>query len=91
MSILIYQGLTRPAYSVLENRIEFFNEFIVALCSFFTIYFTDWVPTEELKYIYGWSFCAMILLQVIVNMYLVTYYSLRRIYHVIIRLKGKLL
>ena len=72
---LIFQGSVYPAYSRFENRVEFYNEFSITLCSILAICFTAWVPDPELQFLMGWNFCGFLLLQVFINLVLVITFS----------------
>jgi hypothetical protein len=57
------------------NRIELFNEYSISVCSIHMLYFTEWVHTPEDKYFYGWIMCAIIIINVLVNLCFVLYFG----------------
>ena len=77
MAMLIYQGYFQPAYNLFENRIELFNEFNVSVCSTIVLCFTEWIHSEDLKFLIGWCFCCLILFQILINIIIIFYYSMR--------------
>lgn len=75
--MLIYQGYFRPAYNLFENRVELFNEFNVSICSTMIVCFTAFVADQETQFLVGWTFCCLILLQILINLVIIFYYSFR--------------
>ena len=45
---IVYQGLARPQIGSLDNKIELFNQTMVAFVTFHMFYFTDFLPTPEM-------------------------------------------
>ena len=48
-----------------------------------TVLFTDFSPTEEVKYKSGWIMCGVIVLSITVNMSIVMYINIMKIYLVL--------
>ena len=69
--MLIYQGQNTPLNRRLINNIELFNEWAIMACSVLFICFTDFVDDLEMQQNMGWSFLAIILLTIIINLYYV--------------------
>lgn len=44
MFIVMYQGLNRPMIVPLHNKIEFFNEALIGLCTILMMCYTEWIP-----------------------------------------------
>ena len=60
--MFIYIGAS-PLKSRIHNKIEMMNEMVVCVVSLHMNFFTDWVPDPELQEMFGWSYIAIILLQ----------------------------
>mmetsp|Transcript_5324 Transcript_5324/g.7133 ORF Transcript_5324/g.7133 Transcript_5324/m.7133 type:complete len:94 (-) Transcript_5324:1150-1431(-) len=51
----------------LQNKQEAFNEWTVLASSYHLFMFTNWISDEERRYELGWSFIALICVNVIIN------------------------
>lgn len=72
---IIYQGNYRPLAYGFENNIELVNEFIISMATLHIILFTDFVPEKEMQYYIGMNMLLVISLLMILNLYLVIYFS----------------
>ena len=50
ISIILYQGSTKPLTYPIDNKVELFNEFMVSVCSMHLMFFTDAVEDLNLQY-----------------------------------------
>ena len=44
--MMIYQGYVCPLDARYRNRIEFYNEIIIAITTIHLLFFTDWIDNE---------------------------------------------
>lgn len=67
----IYVGINSPWTRRIYNRIEIFNETLIAFSTYQLVFYTDFVPDQELKSDLGWMLIGSISLMCVVSMYLV--------------------
>ena len=67
--------MVKPFEDPTVNRIELFNEFFVCLMSLHINFYTDWVPTQKLRFQYGWSMIALASVMVTINLFFVISYA----------------
>lgn len=77
---IIYFGNNLPLIGRLANNLEFANHFFVLLSYLHLFCFTDWVQTEEDKYVAGWSLIIVIILKMLINLILFANKAFRDIY-----------
>ena len=63
----IYQGSNMPLSRRYQNWLELWNEFWIQMATYNLILFTDFVLTHENKYMYGWSFIVIMMMQIVVH------------------------
>ena len=68
LTITIYFGITKPYRDKISNTIELFNELQVTFICYFTLIFTDFVPTVDQQYIGGWYMIYMVIFMLAANM-----------------------
>lgn len=71
------------------NRLEFFNELCIDGAAYHLFVFTYYVDDVELQYNAGWSMIGVTILNIVVNMSIVGYASIKKIKLVFIRIKLK--
>ena len=54
MFITMYQGLNKPMSVPLHNKIEYFNEAIIGVCTILMMCYTEWVPDRQMQTRVGW-------------------------------------
>ena len=69
----IYLGQIRAWKDPYWHRLETMNELFVSLVSFYCVCFTDFVPTPEQQYDFGWHATGLTLLFVLINILLLIY------------------
>jgi hypothetical protein len=77
LAMIIYQGQFDPLITRLKNRIEKCNEFLVMMCSLHLMLYTEWVADAQVRYYYGWSNVAVIIVCCTINMLIVLWFSFR--------------
>ena len=80
LSVLIYQGTFTPIASKLKNRLENMNEFFVTTATFHMMYYTDWVPSKDMVFWYGFHQITVVYTMIGLNMIFVIYYCMRGMY-----------
>jgi hypothetical protein len=68
---LIYLGQFKPFKLRRLNRLELFNEFCIAICTLHLLCFTDWVRSQKMHEIMGWSLIVIIVINIVLNFYFV--------------------
>ena len=53
---------------------ELMNECWIAAATYNMMLFTDWVPDEEVRYLYGWSFIVIMCLSCLSNLIVIGYF-----------------
>lgn len=67
-AVTTYQGYYKPIEFNRFNWLEGSNEVHIAAATFNVMLFTDWVYDPEVRYLYGWTFIAIMISQVIWNL-----------------------
>lgn len=80
MAMFLYQGHFRPLETRFMNRIEFFNETIIAVIYVHTLCFTDFVPTQDKHLLLGWYMCGLMFFMMVVNLVIVFYFGFKSNY-----------
>ena len=78
--ITIYYGYNMPKQNRLLNLTETFNEMLIQLVSINMFLFTDFVLSEDVKYMVGYCMIFQIVLILIFNLSFVFYFGLRVAY-----------
>jgi len=76
---MIYLGETNPMTSLLDQRMEYFNEFAIMATIYTLPLFTDYVPELETRYSIGWVSILIALIQILGNMGVVFFTCARRL------------
>ena len=66
---ITYLFIIRPFEDSRVNRLEIFNEYIFSLATLHMVLFSDCYDNSHMKYSLGWTFISLILLQIVVNFY----------------------
>ena len=66
---IIFVGTVKPFETRRLNQLEIFNELCILIASYHMIVFTDFVDNQDIQYLGGWSLIAVILFNMIVNLY----------------------
>jgi hypothetical protein len=69
--ITIYFGITKPYKDRFANMIELFNELQITFICYFTLIFTDYVPTVEQQYSGGFMMIYLVITLLAANMLIV--------------------
>ena len=77
MFISMYQGWNRPMEVPLQNRIEYFNEFVIWLCTVLMMGFTDFIPDQETQLGIGWAMVTIITTLIAVGLAFVFYFGMK--------------
>ena len=82
MSLFIISYLTevRPFKNMKHNNLELFNEISIMVLNYFTILFTDFVNSPEIKNIIGYIYILISLLNLIVNTLVILIDELKQIF-----------
>lgn len=75
--VVIYQGLNKPMVVPLHNRIEYFNESLIGVCSYLMMCFTDWVPDQDMQVFVGWALIDIIFFFTAVGLLFVFYFGMK--------------
>ena len=67
----IYVGYNKPWRVRNYNRLEIFDEALVAFATFQLVYYTDFLENEDLKTRFGWMLISTVTLLCLTNFYLV--------------------
>ena len=67
--MLFYVIKFKPFKNKWNHRLEIFNELCILIASYHMIVFTDFVDNQDIQYLGGWSLIAVILFNMIVNLY----------------------
>jgi len=67
----IYFGTIKPFKNRILNTIELYNELQVTFICYFTLIFTDFVPTVEQQYSGGWMMIYLVIALLAANMLVV--------------------
>lgn len=65
---IIYLIYVQPFASKMLNYLEIFNELSILSLSYHSFIFTDFVPSPEIKYIFGYSLIGITTLNLLINM-----------------------
>ena len=66
-----------PYASTIAGFINFFNDTIVLILSYFMFVFTDLTPSQEDKYLIGWVYNGLVGLLVVSNLFLILYCGIK--------------
>ena len=82
LSILqqIYLIYYLPFESKLLCYIEIFNEMILYSVIIIMMLFSDYIEDASLKYYIGWIFCSLLVFQIIVNLSVIIYKTIKQIW-----------
>jgi hypothetical protein len=59
LAVTAYQGYFKPIPFKRYNWLEACNEVHIAAATLNVMMFTEWVPDPEVRYLYGWTFIAI--------------------------------
>jgi len=90
MFILIYIGSFKPLGTVLQNRIELFNEFLICNVTFLILNFTDWVGDKPIRVMYGWVMNILVFVIIGFNSSFILYFGGRSISMLFTKYKNRL-
>ena len=85
LTLLIYQGSTRPLTWKLRNRIELFNEACIAAVAIHLLVFTDWVTDPLAAETMGFAMLGVFLVCLILNLSVVFYFAFLAVRNVCIK------
>ena len=77
MFLLIYKGNNWPLETKFQNRLEMYNEVTIAIASGHLLFFTDWVPDQDVQTAYGWSMLWFIGLNFLVNLFVIVWFAVK--------------
>lgn len=63
----IYQGLVNPQWTVFDNKLDLFNEFMVQITCMTIVLFTEFIGEPTVEYNYGWMSVGLMILTITVN------------------------
>ena len=86
----IYAGGVMPHEMKSVNKIDLVNEFIIKIIFLHLFFFTDWVPSKELQYNFGWSMNIFVALLILFNTFFIVKAGGYSIYLVLLKLKNRL-
>ena len=66
--VLIYIGWVRPFTNKILNVMETFNALGVLLVAYFMLMFTDWLPSNKVRYDMGWYMVGVVIFLISFNM-----------------------
>ena len=72
--VVIYQGSNMPLCRRYQNWIELWNEFWIQMATYNLMLFTDYVITNENKYMYGWSFIVIMMMHIFLSFITISYF-----------------
>ena len=75
----IYITYVKPFETPLLNYMEVFNEVCVLIATYHLFLFTDFVPDPELRYSIGWSIIGVTIVNIIVNMLVMFWSTLKQL------------
>ena len=87
---MCYQAGIKPLDRQYKNKIELFNENIIAIITFHFIFFTDWIDNELDKFMLGWSAIGWTALLIAGNIIPIFYLAGSQIYLIYTKYKGVL-
>jgi uracil DNA glycosylase len=91
--MIIYLVYVRPFKQPSQNYIEIFNEINIMVAALHLFLFTDFVDSPETQYLIGWSLIAVMLLNILVNVFIMVAETLKdlrkRMIKLVLRLWGK--
>ena len=77
---MIYQGHFKPLASKFDNRLYFFNDYIVFVCTIHLMFFTKTIDDILMQYyVFGWTFQATCAVLTAVNLPIILWQNLRSI------------
>jgi hypothetical protein len=77
--VSIYITYVKPFETPLLNYMEVFNEVCVLIATYHLFLFTDFVPDPELRYSIGWSIIGVTIVNIIVNMLVMFWSTLKQL------------
>jgi len=76
----MYIGLCKPYVSRVKNNLEYFNEAMIGIITFYFFFYTEWIDSEEMKFNLGWILIIFVFALIIINLVFVFYYAIRQCY-----------
>lgn len=73
----MYQGLNYPLEVPLDNRIEYFYEFGIWICTVLMMGYTDFVPDQEMQLGIGWAMITIIAIMILVGLFFVFKFGIK--------------
>ena len=87
---IIYIGQYKPLKGRFENRINLLNEYMICTITFFSVIFSGMAKSEEQKYLFGWVVIFDLTLFFTLNMSIVFFILIKKLYILTLYLKKKL-
>lgn len=85
ITLLIYQGSTRPLTWKLRNRIELFNEACITAVAIHLLIFTDWVTDPLARETMGHTMLGVFLICLALNLTVVFYFAFLAVRNICIK------
>lgn len=79
MLVIIYTAWVKPFELPLLNRMEVFNEYCILLASVHLFLFTDFIEDPVMHYKIGYSIIGVTIVNIIVNMMVMVWATLRQL------------
>ena len=76
--MMMFLIFVKPFDSKVVNYIEIFNEICILLCIYCMIVYTDFNLDKDIKWNVGWVICAVVALNIIVNVAVLGYYAIKK-------------
>ena len=80
MLISMYQGFVKPMEHPMHNKIEYFNESVIWICTVLMMGFTEFTyfdPVEEVHLGVGWVMIVIIWILIVVDLMFVFYFGMK--------------
>lgn len=71
LAMIIYSGMVYPLTTRQDNKVESFNQLMLAFSCFHVFLYTDFVPDSSMQYDLGWSLIMFFGIIVVVNFYFI--------------------
>ena len=75
LSLLCFYLKVKPLESTLSNSLEIMNETTVFILFTINYLFTDYISSQELKYLIGWGFIGILILNLAINWIIIVIFS----------------
>ena len=85
--ICVYHLETYAFNSKWSNHVEMFNELTIMVVTIHLLFFTQWIPDQEMQYLLGWSMIYFIIQNIIINLLIVSLITLWELYLAFQKLK----